>query len=166
MVDLNRVLKSAIDYCENDPKGYKHCMKVFHDMGLKYTMDVLASAGLLPSECAKEEPSWEEKREWERLTTLAMGEPSMIAENVFNEVMKWCTEHSGDDVLTCLEDHHPWYFGDLAEMYFMPDLPNELRDAILRNIEAEDWDEAEAEYDRLWSNARKELKNFYMDQNA
>lgn len=154
-MNLYEVLRQVVNYCENHEKGYKECMRAYHDKGLGYTVSSLVKNDMKIDE--------EKETEWERLTRLAMGDPETLANHIFDEVAEWCTEHSGDDPLSCLEDHDPWHFSEVAEAYFAPNMSGDLREAILHNIEEEDWSKAADIYDKLWRDAYKDLKNLYKE---
>jgi len=75
-------------------------------------------------------------------------DPREVAELVFNRVVDYCENHSGDTPLDCMISHNPDEYSTFASLY--------LNDEELEELEAiEDpkafGDEAEKEYAKLWN---------------
>ena len=75
-------------------------------------------------------------------------DPRELAELVFNRVVDYCENHSGDTPLDCMLSHNPDEFSTFASLYLNDEEIGELES--VENPKAFD-DEAEKEYAKLWN---------------
>jgi uncharacterized protein YeaO (DUF488 family) len=75
-------------------------------------------------------------------------EPSELAQLVFERVVDYCQNHSGDTPLDCMLSHNPDEFSTFTESYLDDEELEELQN--VEDPKAFD-DEAEKEYAKLWS---------------
>jgi len=75
-------------------------------------------------------------------------DPREVAELVFNRVVDYCENHSGDTPLDCMLSHNPDEYSTFASLYLNDEELEELES--VENPEAYD-DEAEKEYAKLWN---------------
>ncbi len=74
-------------------------------------------------------------------------DPRELAELVFERVVDYCENHSGDTPLDCMISHDPDEFSTFASLYLNDEEIGELE--AIENPKAFD-DEAEKEYAKLW----------------
>jgi len=75
-------------------------------------------------------------------------EPRELAELVFDRVIGYCNNESGDTPIDCMIYHNPDMFSQFADLYLDEEEIEEL-DNTLENPKAF-YDEAEKEYEKLW----------------
>jgi len=75
-------------------------------------------------------------------------DPREEAELVFNRVVDYCENHSGDTPLDCMLSHNPDEYSTFASLYLNDEELEELES--VENPKAFD-DEAEKEYAKLWN---------------
>jgi len=77
-------------------------------------------------------------------------DPREEAELVFNRVVDYCENHSGDSPLDCMLRHNPDDYSTFASLYLNDEELEELEAEAIEDPKAYD-DEAEKEYAKLWN---------------
>lgn len=125
------IIASVIKFCSTSP-SFTQCAKAFKDIGLENTIPSLVSSGLLPREYLMTKEDYEE---WSKLINVVSGDPRGIATYLVDKMLMKCIEEDCD--IDCAS------FDVVVSKYFLPELPKDLRDIVIRNV---DWDVVEKEF--------------------
>ena len=84
-------------------------------------------------------------------------EPDEIAQNIFDRVVDWCENHSGDTPLECMEYHNPSDLSVFADSYLTDE-----EDEEIENSDENFWESVKKEYEKLWKEGMSSYIGSYL----